>query len=151
MSNSNVAIQLTADIVLLPDATRATARARREERRRATSRSQSRGRAVARTVSPLGSTVAPLASSSNSATRSASLAPSARGESPERGRQQLIEEEEEDLTPPPTAFIRGLLTLTLTKPTKIRKINLRFKGVARSDWPEGVLIAALLRVNLIWL
>lgn len=41
-------------------------------------------------------------------------------------------------SPPPTT-LRGLLTLTLSKPTRIKKIGIKFRGLARSDWPEGEL------------
>lgn len=38
---------------------------------------------------------------------------------------------------PPPALLRGLLTLTLAKPSRIRNISVKLKGVARTDWPEG--------------
>lgn len=38
---------------------------------------------------------------------------------------------------PPPVMLRGLLTLTLSKPSRIREINVRLKGIARTEWPEG--------------
>lgn len=38
---------------------------------------------------------------------------------------------------PPPAMLRGLLTLTLTKPSRIREISVRLRGIARTEWPEG--------------
>lgn len=38
---------------------------------------------------------------------------------------------------PPT-LLRGCLVLRVLKPTRIRSINLLFKGVQRTDWPEGI-------------
>lgn len=35
------------------------------------------------------------------------------------------------------AQLRGLLTLRLTKPTRIRKITIKLDGKARTEWPEG--------------
>jgi arrestin-related trafficking adapter 3/6 len=38
---------------------------------------------------------------------------------------------------PPPAMLRGLLTLTLAKPSRIREISVRLRGIARTEWPEG--------------
>lgn len=38
---------------------------------------------------------------------------------------------------PPPAMLRGLLTVTLSKPSRIREITVRLKGIARTEWPEG--------------
>ena len=38
----------------------------------------------------------------------------------------------------PPAILRGVLTLHLTKPTKIRKIGVKLVGEARTEWPEGI-------------
>lgn len=38
---------------------------------------------------------------------------------------------------PPPALLRGLLTLNLSKPTRIKEINVKLKGITRTDWPEG--------------
>lgn len=46
-------------------------------------------------------------------------------------------EEEAAADEPEPAFLRGLLTLNLSKPSRIREINVKLKGVARTDWPEG--------------
>jgi hypothetical protein len=46
-------------------------------------------------------------------------------------------EEGEAADEPPPALLRGLLTLTLAKPSRIRDISIRLRGVARTDWPEG--------------
>lgn len=37
-----------------------------------------------------------------------------------------------------TAMLRGTLQLRVTKPTKIKAINLRFRGKATTKWPEGI-------------
>ncbi|GAA5921978.1 hypothetical protein JCM3775_003447 [Rhodotorula graminis] len=47
-------------------------------------------------------------------------------------------DEREDLDEPPPALLRGLLTVHLSKPTRIKDISVRFKGTARTDWPEGI-------------
>lgn len=36
-----------------------------------------------------------------------------------------------------SAVIRGLLTLRLNKPTRIRNISIQLEGSARTEWPEG--------------
>lgn len=46
-------------------------------------------------------------------------------------------EEAEEADEPPPAMLRGLLTLTLAKPSRIRDISIRLKGISRTDWPEG--------------
>lgn len=38
---------------------------------------------------------------------------------------------------PPT-MLRGSLIVRVQKPTKIKLINLSFKGIAKTDWPEGI-------------
>ncbi|KAJ9119687.1 hypothetical protein QFC22_003397 [Naganishia vaughanmartiniae] len=38
----------------------------------------------------------------------------------------------------PPAVIRGLLTLKLTKPSRIRRIEVKIEGKARTEWPEGI-------------
>lgn len=38
----------------------------------------------------------------------------------------------------PPAVIRGLLTLKLTKPSRIRRIEVKLEGKARTEWPEGI-------------
>lgn len=50
---------------------------------------------------------------------------------------QGTREENELADEPPPAMLRGLLTLTLAKPSRIRDITVRIKGAARTDWPEG--------------
>jgi len=50
---------------------------------------------------------------------------------------QQERDEREDLDEPPPALLRGLLTVHLSKPTRIKEISVRFKGTARTDWPEG--------------
>lgn len=37
----------------------------------------------------------------------------------------------------PPALLRGLLTLKLVKPTKIKSIEVEFEGLTRTDWPDG--------------
>ncbi|GAA6003870.1 hypothetical protein JCM10207_006445 [Rhodosporidiobolus poonsookiae] len=86
---------------------------------------------------------------SHSRTRAAT--PQGRGESISRGRdgslvremeQAQIRLEEERLQAaldePPPAMLRGLLTVTLSKPSRIKEISVRLKGTARTDWPEGI-------------
>ncbi|BGP34069.1 hypothetical protein JCM10296v2_005884 [Rhodotorula toruloides] len=48
------------------------------------------------------------------------------------------QQEHEALDEPPPAMLRGLLTVHLSKPTRVKEISVRFKGVARTDWPEGI-------------
>ncbi|WOO77581.1 Arrestin-related trafficking adapter 3 [Vanrija pseudolonga] len=36
------------------------------------------------------------------------------------------------------AMIRGLLTLRLSKPTRIRNISISLEGKSRTEWPEGI-------------
>ncbi|CAK9780678.1 hypothetical protein CC85DRAFT_313564 [Cutaneotrichosporon oleaginosum] len=38
----------------------------------------------------------------------------------------------------PSAVVRGLLTLRLSKPTRIRNISITLEGNARTEWPEGI-------------
>ncbi|GAA5938881.1 uncharacterized protein JCM15063_004897 [Sporobolomyces koalae] len=42
------------------------------------------------------------------------------------------------LDEPPPALLRGLLTVTLSKPTRVKEIQVRLKGTAKTDWPEGI-------------
>ncbi|ORY34869.1 or S-antigen, C-terminal domain-domain-containing protein [Naematelia encephala] len=49
-----------------------------------------------------------------------------------RGRPQTVRQ---DAQP---AMLRGLLTLRLGKPTRIRSIVIRLEGKARTEWPEGI-------------
>ncbi|GAA6025449.1 hypothetical protein JCM11491_000363, partial [Sporobolomyces phaffii] len=42
------------------------------------------------------------------------------------------------LDEPPPALLRGLLTVTLSKPTRVKEIVVRLKGSAKTDWPEGI-------------
>jgi hypothetical protein len=37
------------------------------------------------------------------------------------------------------AIVRGLLTLRLNKPTRIRNISISLEGKSRTEWPEGEL------------
>lgn len=41
------------------------------------------------------------------------------------------------LDEPPPALLRGLLTVTLSKPTRVKEILVRLKGTVKTDWPEG--------------
>ncbi|KAM0749112.1 hypothetical protein T439DRAFT_327607 [Meredithblackwellia eburnea MCA 4105] len=47
-------------------------------------------------------------------------------------------EEADEMDEPPPAMLRGLLTLTLSKPSRIRDITLKLRGIARTEWPEGI-------------
>ncbi|KAL7413078.1 hypothetical protein BDY24DRAFT_72785 [Mrakia frigida] len=49
-----------------------------------------------------------------------------------RGRRTL----QRDDVPP--ALLRGVLTLTLTKPSRIKRIDIVLEGKARTEWPEGI-------------
>ncbi|KAK4052432.1 hypothetical protein OIV83_002234 [Microbotryomycetes sp. JL201] len=44
----------------------------------------------------------------------------------------------DDLDEPPPAMLRGLLTFTLAKPSRIKDITVRLRGLARTEWPEGI-------------
>ena len=44
----------------------------------------------------------------------------------------------------PPGFVRGLLTLHLTKPTRISSIEVELRAVVASTWPEGECILAML-------
>lgn len=48
-----------------------------------------------------------------------------------RGRPQVVRQDA------PPAMLRGLLTLRLNKATRIRKIDIKLEGKARTEWPEG--------------
>lgn len=37
----------------------------------------------------------------------------------------------------PPAMVRGLLTLRLQKPTRIRTVSATLEGKAKTEWPEG--------------
>lgn len=50
-----------------------------------------------------------------------------------------LTESNSQLDEPPPALLRGLLTVTLSKPTRVKEILVRFKGIAKTDWPEGEL------------
>ena len=50
-----------------------------------------------------------------------------------RGRPQVISANAQP------AQLRGLLTLRLHKPTRIRKIEIKLEGRTRTEWPEGEL------------
>ncbi|KAK8849580.1 hypothetical protein IAR55_004915 [Kwoniella newhampshirensis] len=49
-----------------------------------------------------------------------------------RGRPQTVRQDGQP------AMVRGLLTLRLTKPTRIRNITIKLEGKARTEWPEGI-------------
>jgi hypothetical protein len=36
----------------------------------------------------------------------------------------------------PPAVLRGVLSFTITKPTRIKKVGVRLKGQSRTEWPE---------------
>lgn len=38
----------------------------------------------------------------------------------------------------PATILRGALILRIQKPTKIKLVSLSFKGIARTEWPEGI-------------
>lgn len=49
---------------------------------------------------------------------------------------------------PPPAMLRGLLTLTLAKPSRIRSISVKLKGTALTQWPEGLSFSQFRRISL---
>ncbi|ODN78575.1 hypothetical protein L202_04183 [Cryptococcus amylolentus CBS 6039] len=49
-----------------------------------------------------------------------------------RGRPQAVRQDGQP------AMVRGLLTLRLSKPTRIRSIAIKLEGKARTEWPEGI-------------
>ncbi|OXM78992.1 cyclin binding protein [Cryptococcus neoformans Bt63] len=49
-----------------------------------------------------------------------------------RGRPQAVRQDGQP------AMVRGLLTLRLNKPTRIRSITIKLEGKARTEWPEGI-------------
>ncbi|WVQ79308.1 hypothetical protein IAT38_001405 [Cryptococcus sp. DSM 104549] len=49
-----------------------------------------------------------------------------------RGRPQTVRQDGQP------AMVRGLLTLRLSKPTRIRSIVIKLEGKARTEWPEGI-------------
>lgn len=53
--------------------------------------------------------------------------------------QLRLQQEQENaaLDEPPPAMLRGILSVHLSKPTRIKEITIRLKGIARTDWPEG--------------
>jgi len=38
----------------------------------------------------------------------------------------------------PPVVLRGILTLSLSKPTKIKSIEVNFSGLVKTEWPEGL-------------
>lgn len=46
--------------------------------------------------------------------------------------------EENEYKERPPLLLRGSLFLRITKPVKIKLINLKFSGTAKTDWPEGI-------------
>jgi hypothetical protein len=42
----------------------------------------------------------------------------------------------------PPALLRGLLTLKLVKPTRIKSIEVLIEGTSKTDWPESTIITA---------
>ena len=47
--------------------------------------------------------------------------------------------EQTDTSERSTAMLRGTMTLRVTKPTKVKAINLKFRGKAITKWPEGII------------
>ena len=42
----------------------------------------------------------------------------------------------------PPALLRGLLTLKLVKPTRIKSIEVLLEGISKTDWPDGAIFTA---------
>ncbi|GAA5823094.1 hypothetical protein JCM11251_007483 [Rhodosporidiobolus azoricus] len=93
----------------------------------------------------------PPNSRGRSHSRTRGTTPTGRGESLSRGRDGSLMREMEAaqiqleqerlqaaLDEPPPAMLRGLLTVTLSKPSRIKDISVRLRGIARTDWPEGI-------------
>ncbi|GAA5986070.1 hypothetical protein JCM10908_006394 [Rhodotorula pacifica] len=109
----------------------------------------SRGRSHSRTRPPVAAAV-PTPPSAAAATPNAGPSAS-HTESLSRGRSGSLvremtdaqirlqqEQEHAALDEPPPAMLRGILSVHLSKPTRIKEITVRFKGIARTDWPEGI-------------
>ena len=47
----------------------------------------------------------------------------------------------------PPAFVRGLLTLHLTKPTRISSIEVELQAVVAATWPEGACLTAAINTS----
>lgn len=90
-------------------------------------RPSSRGGAGARGMSPV-----PLLAGGGSS-RSASRSRTTEGTTTGMGTTAEANAADE----PPPAILRGLLTITLAKPSRIRSISVRLRGISRTDWPEG--------------
>ncbi|GAA5968146.1 hypothetical protein JCM21900_001092 [Sporobolomyces salmonicolor] len=92
----------------------------------------SRGRSASRTRAPM----RPRDDSESlSVGRSGSLV---RDSAAQEEHEEQVLPEQAALDEPPQALLRGLLTVTLSKPTRVKEIHVRFKGMARTDWPEGI-------------
>lgn len=99
----------------------------------------SRGGAGARGMSPV-----PLLAAGGS--RSASRSRTMEGTTTGTGTTAEADAADE----PPPAMLRGLLTITLAKPSRIRSINVRLRGVSRTDWPEGWFAFSHYPRNKVW-
>lgn len=134
-------------------------RAERQQRREARERSRSRSRAYSPSRSPpaasgfaaiaLAGTTMPtrrLSMPDSYLDEAATPMPGSPVDTPRGGSRERTAGDETPPARPPPAVLRGLLTLTLNKPSKVRKITLRFKGVSRTEWPEGA-AAALFRLR----
>lgn len=44
----------------------------------------------------------------------------------------------DEMTNRPPSLLRGALFIRISKPVKIKSINLNFTGVSRTEWPEGI-------------
>lgn len=101
-------------------------------------RSQSRHRTLVETPEPAPSaapdagTASPAEGSGNRG-RSGSLV----REMTEAQIRLQLQQEQAALDEPPPAMLRGILSVHLSKPTRVTEIGVRFKGTARTDWPEG--------------
>jgi hypothetical protein len=42
----------------------------------------------------------------------------------------------------PPALLRGLLTLKLVKPTRVKSIEVLLEGTSKTDWPDGGIFTA---------
>ncbi|SCV71612.1 BQ2448_3200 [Microbotryum intermedium] len=97
-----------------------------------------RGRSATRTHSP---SVAREASLSRALAETrvdstsrppATLAPDGHGDG------EAVATAAEDDDEPAPAMLRGLLVLHLAKATRIREISVKLRGLARTNWPEGI-------------
>ncbi|SCZ89070.1 BZ3500_MvSof-1268-A1-R1_Chr1-1g00932 [Microbotryum saponariae] len=94
-----------------------------------------RGRSSTRTRSPSVARAASLSRAlAQARVASTSRPPPTVAVNGQEGEAAAAEHDDE----PAPAMLRGLLVLHLAKATRIREISVRLRGLARTDWPEGI-------------